>query len=179
MLKFVLSMIALVLMLVFGSWDADAATVAPARERIAQELIKGGEAALAKGDAVVALEKFESALVANPKSTAAYIGLGRAHASLERPKSAMEYYDAALQIDPNNRSALELQSLGYLKQGRISAAERNLTRLKRLCASGCVELDRVDAAISASLKETEKALLAGTQTAADEGVKPSPDNPQN
>lgn len=161
MLKYLLSILVLVVAFLAGLEDADASDQSGVRMKISQELVKNGDMALNDGEAFEALHIFESALVSDPKNVSAYIGLGRAHAALDRKKTAMDYYALALDIDPNSTYALELQSLGFLEEGKITAAERNLTRLKRLCAKGCEALEHVDHALGETLKKTQEAILGG------------------
>ncbi|MFZ5609213.1 MAG: hypothetical protein ACOY99_06355 [Pseudomonadota bacterium] len=146
-------------------YAAAAADGTLAREKVAQKLVAAGEALLAEDKPADAIMRFESALVANPKSTAAYVGLGRANGRIERPNAALKYYAVALSIDPNDRAALEAQSIAFLDQGKINDAEQNLARLKRLCAAGCAELDRVNAALKLALDKTEDKLLGRTDEA--------------
>ena len=164
MLKYLLSILVVVVALITSSFDAPAAeTQNGLRERISQALSMNGEAALSQGEALQAMQHFESALVSNPKNASAYVGLGRAHAAVDRRKTAMSSFAVALEIDPNNQHALEHQSLGFLDQGKISAAERNLNRLKRLCASGCASLETVEDALDAYLQKTQDAILSGSE----------------
>lgn len=164
MLKYLLSVLAVIVALISSNFESLAAETQNAlREKISQALSVNGSEALAEGEALKAMQHFESALVSNPKNASAYVGLGRAHAAVDRRKTAMNYYAVALEIDPNNKGALEYQSLGFLDQGKISAAERNINRLKRLCAAGCAALEHVETALDAYLQKTQDAILRGSE----------------
>jgi len=143
---------------------------APARTKISQALAKDASAKLAASDAMAALTLYESALVADPRNTAAYVGLGRTYEALKRPKDSMRYYELALAIDPNDVAALEAQSMAFLAAGDIAQAEQNLNRLRRICVSGCAALERVDAAIARALDER----VAAPAEEAKGGVPPAP-----
>ncbi|MGD8325382.1 MAG: tetratricopeptide repeat protein [Sphingomonadales bacterium] len=179
MLKYLLSILVLVIAVITGLGDANASDQSGVRMKISQELVKNGDVALKDGDAFNALHIFESALVSDPKNVSAYIGLGRAHAALDRKKTAMDYYALALDIDPNSTYALELQSLGFLEEGKITAAERNLTRLKRLCAKGCEALEHVDHALGETLKKTQEAVLNSSEQQAQADMKDQVQQAQN
>lgn len=163
MLKYLLSVAAILLSLLFAHLPAEASDPSGGLTQISQELVKSGDMALAEGEAFDALHIFESALVSDPKNAQAYVGMGQAHAALDRKKTAMDYYGTALEVDPNNTKALELQSLGYLEQGKITAAERNLTRLQRLCTQGCAALEHVNDALDETLRKTQEAILSGNE----------------
>jgi|GEM_PF-776679 len=177
MLKYLLSVVVVLLTFLSALLPADASETSGVHAQISQELVKNGDMALSEGQAFDALHIFESALVSDPKNVAAYIGLGQAHAALDRKKTAMDYYNAALDVDPNSTKALELQSLGFLEQGKITAAERNLTRLQRLCAQGCASLEHVNEAIDATLRKTQEAILGENDQQAlvqeNEGASPA------
>ena len=179
MLKYLLSVLAVLLSLLFSYQTADASDASGVHVQISQELVKNGGVVLAEGEAFDALHIFESALVSDPKNASAYVGLGQAHAALDRKKTAMDYYGAALDVDPNNTKALELQSLGFLEQGKITAAERNLTRLQRLCSEGCASLEHVNDAIDETLRRTQESILSENDQQALVQESESPDQVQN
>ncbi len=146
---------AVLFVLVFAVAVPASLTAAAARDgagvKISNAISQDAAARLAADDMMGALSLYESALVANPRNTRAYVGLGRTYDALGRPQDSMRYYGLALDIDPNDINALEAQSLAYIETGDIASAQDNLNRLRRICVSGCAALERVDSAIAKAL----------------------------
>ncbi len=154
--------LALGLALVAASVPADAAKprvstpdAAPARGLPDNQLsplsitwLKAGEQQLAARNTVDAIQNFEAALAADPRNRQAYIGLARAAEADGLPGRAVRYYREALQIDPNDVTALELQGVAFVERGAKPRAEDNLARLKTLCEAPCPPADRLTAAIA-------------------------------
>jgi len=107
-----------------------------------------GEAHLARGELALATDHFESALAADPRNGRAFIGLARVAEAQGLSGKAVRYYRQALQIDPNNLDALELQGNALLVRGARPRAEANLERLKILCDAPCPQGTRLAAAIA-------------------------------
>lgn len=150
------------LALVALSVPADAArprvgTPAPAPARglpdnqlspLSLQLLKAGEDQLAGRNTAEAIRNFEAALAADPRNRHAYIGLARAAETDGLPGRAVRYYREALEIDPNDVTALELQGMALVERGAKSRAEENLVRVKTLCEAPCPSADRLAAAIA-------------------------------
>lgn len=109
---------------------------------------KSGEEQLAARNTAAAIQSFEAALAADPRNRQAYIGLARAAEADGLPGRAVRYYREALEIDPNDLAALELQGLAFVERGAKSRAEDNLARVKTLCEAPCPPADRLTAAIA-------------------------------
>lgn len=109
---------------------------------------KAGEAKLAAGQRQGAVDSFEAALAADPRNIQAYHGLAKAAEADGLPGKAVRFYREALQIDPNNLVALELQGNALVARGATARAEANLERLKTLCAAPCAAADRLAAVIA-------------------------------
>jgi len=122
-------------------------------------IIKAAQAAEAKEDLEGAARLYESAIVSNPASVEAYVGLGKAQAALERPQAAKRYFATAVKIDPNDLSALEAQSTHMIALGDLTSAEKNINRLKRLCVNGCSQLSAVLNAYEKALEEKRSRVL--------------------
>lgn len=69
-------------------------------------LITQAQEAVGKGDTHLALRMAQAAIVADPASTAPYVALGDIHARQGEADYARAYYEAALQIDPQDAQAL-------------------------------------------------------------------------
>jgi predicted Zn-dependent protease len=63
-------------------------------------------------------------------------------------ETASVHYKNALNIDPNHRGALEYQGELFLMLGQMDDALKNLQKLKKQCWIGCLELTKLEAAIS-------------------------------
>jgi tetratricopeptide (TPR) repeat protein len=112
------------------------------------KLQAAGDQALANRNTRGAIENYEAALAADPRNRQAYIGLGRASEADGLPGQAIRYYREALEIDPNDLTALELQGLALVERGAKARAEENLERVKLLCKGPCAPADRLTAAIA-------------------------------
>lgn len=112
------------------------------------QMLTAGEAQLTAGNTADAIQNFEAALAADPRNRRAYIGLARAAEANGLHGRAIRYYREALQIDPNDLTALELQGIALVERGAKSRAEDNLARVKALCEAPCPPADRLGAAIA-------------------------------
>jgi len=65
--------------------------------------------------------------------------LGYSARNLKQNKAAATYYTKALRINPNHLGALEYQGELFVTTKKISAAKRNLAKLKQLCGVNCEE----------------------------------------
>lgn len=114
------------------------------------EFAKTGSAELAKGQAVAAIDNFEAALAADPKNSAAYIGIAQAYVAQGLPGKAIKFYRDALEIEPNDLAALEGQGLALVERGANARANVNLVRIKTLCPGDCPAATRLQAAMTAA-----------------------------
>lgn len=128
------------------------------------QMQKAGETALAQGKTQAASDSFEAALAADPRNRRAYLGLARAAEAEGLPGKAVRFYREALEIDPNDIAALELQGLALVERGAKARAETNLERVKKLCAGPCPQADRLSAAIAKGpTPAAQTAALAGAR----------------
>ena len=65
--------------------------------------------------------------------------LGYSARNLKQNTAAAAYYTKALRINPNHLGALEYQGELFVTTKKISAAKRNLAKLKQLCGVNCEE----------------------------------------
>jgi tetratricopeptide (TPR) repeat protein len=75
--------------------------------------------------------------------------MGYSHRKLATPDlaAAERYYDAALQLNPKHRGALEYSGELYLQLGRLDRAEARLAALDKLCFLPCSEYTDLKKAI--------------------------------
>ena len=67
--------------------------------------------------------------------------------------NAEKYYETALELDPENKAALEYQGELYVVTNRPQLANKNLIKLESLCPNSCDELEKLQDFISG---KTEK-----------------------
>jgi Flp pilus assembly protein TadD len=63
-------------------------------------------------------------------------------------KSALTFYQKALEFDPDHKGALEYLGELYVEMGDLGKARENLARLEKLCPQGCDELSDLKGAIA-------------------------------
>ena len=54
-----------------------------------------------------------------------------------------EYYLKALNLEPDNKSALEYQGELFIETNRIDLANANIKKLQNLCPNSCEELEKL------------------------------------
>jgi len=129
------------------------ATTSPKFRAISEQLVSNAYAALSGEDIKQARDFFERALVANPANINALVGLGKTHEVMGSVGKGLKYYRQALEIEPNDHSALENQAIAFLKRDMSDRAQDNLDKLVRLCPNGCSALSTVQTAVD---KHTSK-----------------------
>lgn len=69
-------------------------------------------------------------------------------------KTALTYYQKALDFDPDHKGALEYLGELYVETGDIAKAKENLARLAQICPQGCEERADLEKAIAQSPVKT-------------------------
>jgi tetratricopeptide (TPR) repeat protein len=112
--------------------------------------IEQGYAALKLEKNWAALELFEKAVVANPHSLSAYIGLGKVHEALGSISGGLKYYAIAIELDPRHLAAWEAKISAHLVISELVKAQEALSRIRAVCGEeSCLEAIRAKAAIDA------------------------------
>lgn len=109
-----------------------------------------GRAAFAQAVGLINAEKYAEALPVLARAGEA-IGphpdvltyQGFANRKLGRFAEAMDFYQAALKLNPNHRGATEYLGEFYVERGRMSEARAQLAKLDRLCPYGCAEREEL------------------------------------
>lgn len=105
-------------------------------------------------------KKAEKALKAYTKSTPEDADGWNLYAFTNRKlghyDKAENYYLKALELDPNNKSALEYQGELFVELGRLDEATKNLDKLKLLCQEGCLELKMLEEYINSKSEKLYK-----------------------
>jgi len=63
-------------------------------------------------------------------------------------KTALTFYQKALEFDPDHKGALEYLGELYVEMGDMAKAQENVARLEQLCPQGCEELSDLKEAIA-------------------------------
>jgi Tfp pilus assembly protein PilF len=140
--------LAAVVALALSAGAAGAAQGDDAVSPVSQRLTQSGFASLTAKNYVAAIDDFETALAVDPKNRTAFIGLARVAQAQGLPGKAVKYYREALQLDPNDLSALEGQGQAFAERGAKARAQANLDRIRTLCRSDCAPAKRLETAIS-------------------------------
>ena len=69
---------------------------------------------------------------------------------------AYTFYRKALDFDPRHKGALEYLGELYVETGQVEKAREHVVLLKKLCPSGCEELEDLEQAIAAAPKSNAK-----------------------
>ena len=104
--------------------------------------------------AAIKAKNFDAALaelksmVVKYQNSGVYSLLGFALRKTGDKQQAMTYYRKALDADPAHKGALEYQGELFLEIGQPAKARANMTKLERLCPTGCEELEDLRDAIA-------------------------------
>lgn len=130
---------------------------APSVNATSSRLMQQGNDLMSQNRADEAADLYEAALVADPRNSNAFIGLGRVYEQMGLTGRAISYYRKALAINPNDVTALEASGMALIAKGNLSMAQDTLDRLRRVCRKGCVQAERLANALgSAQAKSTAK-----------------------
>ena len=67
--------------------------------------------------------------------------------------NAEKYYEKALDLDPENKAALEYQGELFVVLDKLQLANENLNKLKTLCPDSCDELEKLEDFISNKIEK--------------------------
>ena len=101
---------------------------------------------LSEADALIMQKNFSTALNLLKQADSTYANnadvnnlLGFSSRNLKQFSASARYYQKALRINPNHLGALEYQGELFLQTKKVSAAKKNLAKLKQLCGVNCEE----------------------------------------
>src|SRR5687768_3439743 len=112
------------------------------------ELLRQGEALLAAGKYTEADDALETALVVDPRNRAAFVVMARVAQKQKLFGQAIRFTNKALALEPRDLDALAVQGEAMVELGAVPRARENLSKLQKLCPSGCRQLATLTAAIS-------------------------------
>jgi Tfp pilus assembly protein PilF len=148
---------------------AGAAVAAPGRDDqlkpVSVQFTAAGQAALAAGKPMDAIDNFEAALASDPRNVAAFSGIAQAYEQLGLPGRAIKYYREALALNPSDIAALEGQGRALVARGATARAQINMARIKALCKADCSAATRLESTIAKGIQQagTTPAKTAATQ----------------
>jgi len=111
-------------------------------------LLQKGEALRRAGNLSAATDTLETALAVDPRNRAAYIALARVAQAQSLPGKAIRLYFEALQMEPNDLTALAGQGDAMVQKGAVERAKQNLARIRQLCKKDCNAATQLAAAIA-------------------------------
>lgn len=95
-----------------------------------------------------AIDELEKALDDDSDNADMLNLLAYSHRKLKHYDIALNYYQQALQIDPQHRGANEYLGELYLQIGQLDKAKERLVVLDKDCFFGCEEFDELEEAIA-------------------------------
>ncbi|QNM83590.1 tetratricopeptide repeat protein [Sphingomonas sabuli] len=107
-----------------------------------------GEALFSAGKLTEAADILETALAVDPRNRAAFVDLARVAKQQKLFGKAIRLTNEALQLEPNDVTALEVQGEAMVELGALPRARQNLAKIQQLCASGCRQVTDLTAAIN-------------------------------
>lgn len=102
--------------------ESDGGKLVQINEDVLQHMMDG-QLYLDQGDFAMAIIEFQEAQRIDPNIPSIYISLSECYWHLNKPERAMEYLDAALEIDPLNIEVLEFMAEQYFRLQQLDNAE--------------------------------------------------------
>ena len=107
-----------------------------------------GEALIAAGKLVEAAGLLETSLAVDPRNRSAFVNLARIAKQQKLFGTTIRLANEALQLEPNDLDALEVQGQAMVELGAIPRAKANLMRMQKICASDCRQVATLSSAIT-------------------------------
>jgi predicted Zn-dependent protease len=112
------------------------------------ELQQQGQAQLAAGKLTEAGNLLETAVAVDPRNRSAFVDLARVAKQQKLFGKAIRLAAEALELEPNDLDAIEVQGEAMVELGAIPRAKENLAKLQKLCSNNCRQVTELSAAIS-------------------------------
>jgi len=112
------------------------------------ELQQQARALAGAGKLVEAADLLETALAVDPRNRSAFVDLARVARQQKLFGKAIRLANEALQLEPNDLDALEIQGEAMVELGAIPRARENLAKIQKLCGTNCAQVAELSAAIS-------------------------------
>lgn len=111
-----------------------------------------------------AIPLFEKAAKLDPQNADAFNMLAYSQRRSGQLDAAFENYEKALALDPDHKGAHEYVGEAFLMVGNLEKAEEHLTKLRKLCPSGCNESRMLMKSVQRYKETDKKASLDTTST---------------
>ncbi|MGI8705571.1 MAG: tetratricopeptide repeat protein [Sphingomicrobium sp.] len=112
------------------------------------EMQQQAEAQIASGNLIDAADLLETSLAVDPRNRSAFVNLARIAKQQKLYGKAIRMANEALQLEPNDLDALEVQGQAMVEVGALPRARETLAKLQRLCSNSCRQATALSAAIS-------------------------------
>lgn len=113
------------------------------------QLQRQAESQIAAGKLSEAADLLETALAVDPRNRSAFVDLARVAKQQKLFGKSIRLANEALQLEPNDLEALEVQGEAMVELGALPRAKENLAKLQKLCGSNpCRQVAALSAAIS-------------------------------
>jgi predicted Zn-dependent protease len=112
------------------------------------ELQQQAEKELAAGKLMEAGDLLETAVAVDPRNRSAFVDLARVAKQQKLFGKSIRLANDALQLEPNDLDAIEVQGEAMVELGALPRAKENLAKLQKLCAASCRQVAQLSSAIS-------------------------------
>jgi len=116
----------------------------------ASDLYKKATKQLKEEDYKSALKTLKKYTKSKKKDADGWTLLAFTNRKLKNYSEAESLYTKALNLDPDNKVAIEYQGELFVELGRLDEANANLAKLKELCPNTCEELEMLEKYIAGS-----------------------------
>lgn len=120
------------------------------------------EAATKKGDAMSAVQFYQSAIIYDSRDPKAYVALGDFYAAEKNGELSRKYLLMALEVEPGFAPAIKSLALLDLAEGNEASAKERAELLQSACGARCPETAAVQKAISENKVPPAKILDPNT-----------------
>jgi len=112
------------------------------------ELQQQAETQLVAGKLAEAAALLETSVAVDPRNRSAFVDLARVAKKQKLFGKAIRLTNEALQLEPNDLDAIEVQGEAMVELGAIPRAKENLAKLQKLCSNTCRQVAELSTAIS-------------------------------
>jgi tetratricopeptide (TPR) repeat protein len=127
------------------------------------QLQQRAETLLTAGKLSDAADLLETSVAVDPRNRGAFVDLARIAKQQKLFGKSIRLANEALELEPNDLDAIEVQGESMVELGAIPRAKENLAKLQKLCSNNCRQVAALSTAISrgptvasASTPETPK-----------------------
>ncbi len=112
------------------------------------ELQQQAELQMAAGKLTEAAGLLETALAVDPRNRSAFVDLARIAKQQKLFGKSIRLANEALELEPNDLEAIEVQGEAMVELGAIPRAKQNLAKLQKLCPANCRQVVALSSAIT-------------------------------